>query len=273
MSLINMARFRYNFTESAPSWITTGDGKLVQYTHGRVLDTFLERVRQSALSRFPGVTETDGTLSLIGETRNLSQGLSEPDDRFQARLGEWLEPHSLKAKGAYYPFLTQMHAVLGMPVGALVKLVTRNGFIAAWDGASFTTDETFNAATSTNNGFWVGAGAPSLDAGLWAYAYVVVENYASWSLPTTLLIGDPALWGGALGTTDEVLGLGGAKFSQLIDLRDFVREWFPLGVTPVALLFNAAAASPFPETGIDTGSEDAPNYTALVPSNLVVIDL
>jgi hypothetical protein len=267
-----MARFRYDYLASTPSWLRTGDGELVQYTQGRVIDLFLERVRQSALARLPYSTQDIDSLGLIGSSLGFIRGSSETDDQFRTRISEWLEPHSHRTKGGYLALLRQITLVLGLPSGTRVKVVTRNGFWVSYSGGlSVTYGRLTSVVTGTNNGFWVGPDA--LPANNFAYAYIVIENHPAWSLPTSLLLGDPALWGGALGATDEVIGLGGAKGKEISDIRNLVPEWFPLGVGPVELLFNGNPAQPFPETGVDSGTAGLPNYATVTPTNLVRIPL
>lgn len=268
-----MSRFRYNFSAAGPSWVTTGDCELVQYTHGRVIDCFMERVRQSALARLPYSTVNSSSLGLIGGGLGFSRGSSETEDGYRARTSEWLQPWSLKSKGGYLALLRQIALILGVPVGTRIKVVTRNGFWVKYIDNVITYGWLTSAVTGTNNGFWVGAGAPSLIAKLWAYVYIVIENHPAWGLPTGALLGDPALWGGALGATDEVIGLTGAKAAEIADLRDIVNEWLPTGVEKIELLFNGNPAQAFPETGVDSGTADAPNYSTITPSNLVRVIL
>jgi hypothetical protein len=268
-----MVRFRYNFKGLGPAWLTTDDGELVQYTIGRMLDLFSERVRQSLLARFPGSAVNDEAIDLVGDTRTFVRGAIETVDRFKVRIAAWLQPESLKSKGGYLALLTQVYSVLDLPAGTRLKIVTRNGLITQLVDGVFSYGTLSSVVTSDNNGFWVGAGVQALP-GPFGFAYLVVENHPDWGLTTGLFIGDAGLWGGDLsGSTGELIGITGAKYEEIADLKALVREWIPLGINPVELLFNANPAQPFPETGVDSGTLGLPNYAAATPANLVRIPL
>lgn len=90
-----------------PGWLQTGEGELVQFVEGLILDAFAERCHQSAYLMLPSVTPSDA-LDKIGADRGLPRGFIEPEDSYRERLRRWRWPRGHRVRGNATGLLEQV---------------------------------------------------------------------------------------------------------------------------------------------------------------------
>lgn len=93
-----MKRFRFIWKFLVPGWLQTGDGELVQWVEGLLLDAFAERCHQSAYLMLPSLAPSDA-LDKIGSDRGIPRGFIEPEDSYRERLVRWRWPRGHRVRG------------------------------------------------------------------------------------------------------------------------------------------------------------------------------
>jgi hypothetical protein len=116
-------RFRRAFYRLAPRWLTSGEGELVWYSIGLVLDGMAQRFDDSLRARMPTYAPDDA-LSYLGRDRKIRRGLSEPRATYASRLIRYLD--FLRFQGNPYALMDQLHAFIGKS-GVVLRTVDRRG--------------------------------------------------------------------------------------------------------------------------------------------------
>lgn len=183
-----------------PSWLF---GPVTQ-SHATILDESVARVRAGLEARFPSRAQPDAN-ALTGADRGIPRGRSETDAHYAQRLIAWRYPRGHRVRGSAFALLNQVSEYFGgMFCFTVDKQRTYHersaegveafsyGLAWAWDS-----DTTHLAR------FWLG----------------LVPGSVMSAQPD---LGDPALWGGALGTPGYSIGQIGALPGD----RDAIRALF-----------------------------------------------
>ncbi len=102
-----MRRFRSIWKSLVPGFLQRGEGELVQYVEGLLLDAFAERCHQSAYLMLPSVAPSDA-LPRIGADRGILQGFVEPEAAYRERLRLWRWPRGHRVRGNATGLLEQV---------------------------------------------------------------------------------------------------------------------------------------------------------------------
>lgn len=218
--------FRSIFRRLLPHWLLDGDGEKVHYSHALLFDAMSERLRQGIRARFPADAPEDA-LALIGRDRRITRGFAEPSDNYRLRLPGFLNEWRLA--GAAWPMLHQLLGYCGYLAGGMVvRTVDNRGNWNTIDAAGAT-------SSRPNAGNWNWDGDVDKWARFWPILYPPAEL---WTQGPTL--GDPDLWGGAIGTPGYTVG-STATPEQVAAVKHIVREWKPAGTRcpKVVVAFDA----------------------------------
>jgi hypothetical protein len=215
--------FRSLFRKLLPHWLLAGDGEKVHWSHSVVFDGMMERLRQGIRARFPADAPEDA-LARIGRDRRITRGFDESSDNYRLRLPGYLTDWG--QAGAPWPMLRQLVGYCG--VAMISRTVDNRG---NWHTRSADGAET----SLLDQGNWDWDGDTSKWARFWPILYPPAEL---WTAGPTL--GDPALWGGALGTPGYTVG-STATPEQVAAVKNLVREWKPAGsrCPKVVIAFDA----------------------------------
>lgn len=226
-------RWRRSFYKLVPSWLSTGDGEKVLYSIGRLTDGFIERARASLTARFPSYSGPTG-LALIGKERGIVPGRTEDSAGYARRLIEWRGERGHLVRGSPFALLRQVWAYFG---GMRCQTIDYNGnvFEVARDGTETVVHgATWNWSDDTRRPrFWV-----------------VIYPEPADGFGAQPDFGDPALWGGALGTAGYTVGQTGATIGDSRMFRglfDSEHPWNPAGTLPEWLIISLDGSPPVPD--------------------------
>ena len=151
--------FRNIWRFMIPGNFHRGDGELVQYTEGVMLDAFAEACRQMAWLMFPSKAPSDA-LKRIGEDRGIPRGFAEPEASYRERLIAWRYPRGHRIRGNAVGLLEQIAAVFGGAVEAHTVDARGTRYTRAADGTITVTrgvawDWDGSGATPNWARFWV----------------------------------------------------------------------------------------------------------------------
>lgn len=232
MTLTGIAhRFRdFVYRTAQPSWMTTGESELVQYSLGVAVDGALERMRLSYEAGNP-TTAPEDALRFMGRDRRIRRGRSEPAASYAVRLVRYLDDH--KTQGNPFALMDQLYAYL-QTAGVTLRTVDRRGnwFTRAADG-------TRGYALNRANWDWDGGALTSFTR-FWVVIYSDTGPWtAQWLHGTP---GAAATSGTTTATADEIAGV-----------MAIVKEWKPAGTRCEWVIVSFAAPGGFlgPETGDD----------------------
>ena len=202
-----MATFRSIIRALGPRWLTDGDGELVLHAVGTLADAFAERAKLGLLARFPSTSPSDA-LPLIGADRRIVRGISEGAESFAERLRGWLT--SWRSAGSALSVLRQLR---GYMLGATptLRIVDNTG--------NWTTLSTSDVASWALRGAWNWDG---LSARWWRFWTIIDSSSGPFTAGPN--IGDPSLWGGAIGTPGYTIGTT-ATPEQIASIRAIVNTW------------------------------------------------
>lgn len=209
------SRFRRAFKKLMPSWLTTGEGELVHFSLGIVIDAFAERWRQGVLARFPTHGPEDA-LAASARDRKIIRGINESAEDFALRLLPWLDDH--KKRGNPYALLEKLRAYCGP--GVRVRTVDARG---NW----YTIDRDGTRTAELDTGTWEW---DAMDPARWSRFWVIIyptSDGVPWEI-TPDTIGDPGLWGGVLAGPELTVGTT-ATPEQVSKVRTIIRDWQPDG--------------------------------------------
>lgn len=215
-----------------PRWLTTGEGRLVNYTLDLLKDAFVKRIYLGLLARFPqdpndptgATTAPTDALAAMGRDRRVVRGISDTDASYAARLLLWLDDR--KTCGNPFTLMRQLAGYCGST--ASFRTVDNSG---NWYSRSATGVETSSIAASNWN--WDGSTTA------WSRFWVIVYPGGLWTAETSLWGGGGATWGetGTLGTT--------ATQEQVSKVLAIVEDWKPAGTLgAVIIAIDPATFSP-----------------------------
>lgn len=102
-----MKHFRSVWKFLVPGWLQRGEGELIQYVEGLLLDAFAERCHQSVYLMLPELAPSDA-LDKIGSDRGIPRGFIEPEDSYRDRLRRWRWPRGHRVRGNATGLLEQI---------------------------------------------------------------------------------------------------------------------------------------------------------------------
>lgn len=206
----------------------TEEGEKALAAIGVVLDMANERSEQGLYARFP-THATPTALATIGRDRKIRRGKGESNASYAARLIEWRLAH--KTRGSAFALLRQIRAYFANSGGVACRTVDMRG---NWYSIDYDGVQTY----AWNLGDWNWDDAPPTPN--WARFWVIIYTdrlVPAWNYSTPLL-GDPTLWGGALGNAGYVLGMTTAQRADFTTMQLLCREWKPAGTFPEWLIFT-----------------------------------
>jgi hypothetical protein len=242
----------------APSWLTgRGEGEKVAFTLEWLLDAFLERLRQGLNSRFPS-RAGESALALIGGDRGLLRGRDETRAAWVERLKAWRTPRTHRVRGNAYEALVQVWHYWGGIYAATIDSHGLRHVIDADDSpdvdaladpdtvVSWTdlTDPSASGFAVTCNWDWTNTSIQ------WSRFWLVLRPTAAQAVGPQPDFGDPALWGGAIGTPGYTLGQTGVTPDDVTAMRALFQElaWNPRHTQPEWLVLGLdPGATPVPD--------------------------
>ena len=199
---------RQAMLETAPPWLQDGDGAKLLYAMGAMLDADVEWTRIGIQARFPSY-ETDDVLAEIGRERRIIRGAFEDAPTYAARLRRWLD--DWKLAGNPFAILRQIKAYLD-PYVVPMRIVNNGG---SW----YTLNPDGSREYEIANANWDWDAQPAQWSRFWVILYPPAELWTR--LPD---VGDPALWGGAIGTDGYTVG-STATPDHVASIRQIVDQW------------------------------------------------
>jgi hypothetical protein len=207
-----------------PSWLTgKGDGDKIAYTLEALADVFVERIRLGLEARMPG-RAGDSALRLITGDRGLLRGRSETEAELAPRLKAWRTPRTHAVRGNAYEALLQIWYYWGGIYAATVDAHGLRHVIEADDAPDVDTlpnPDTLAVWLDGGNTAWDGAD-PDVQ---WSRFWIILRPPASMGVEATPDLGDPDLWGGALGTPGFTLGQVGVTPDDVSAMRALFQEY------------------------------------------------
>jgi hypothetical protein len=229
--------YRRIFYKLVPPWLTSGDGELVLYSIGLMLDAFTERARQGLDARFPSRTGASA-LALIGAERGIPRGRTELAEHYAARLTAWRNPRGHRARGSAYALLEQISEYWG---GALqCGTVNNRGRWHIRDAAGALTHGDFPAWS------WDG------DAASWSRFWIILQPAPAVGIaPWGPLLG---AWGNSLQPGNgHTLGQSGVTPEDVAAMRRLLVApiaWKPAGTQTDYAVIDVAGGTPIEPLGL-----------------------
>lgn len=190
-----MARnFRQLYPHLVPAWASAGEGGAVLHTIATLLDASAARLYDGLVARFPS-RAGDDALELHGRMRGILRGRREAREHYAARLKRWRYPRGHRVRGGAFALLEQLSQYWG---GVTVRLTTATGkrVILRSDGSE----------GRTTGESWTWDSRPASD---WSRFWIEIFGDPA-GLGQQPSLSDPELWGGALGTEGETVGIRGS---------------------------------------------------------------
>jgi hypothetical protein len=216
-----------------PSWLSSGDGGKVLDTLTSQIDDSVDKMRESLVARFPSYAQDDA-LTLIGRDRGIPRGRSETSEHYAQRLIGWRYPRGHRVRGSAFALLNQVSEYFGG--------------IAAWT-IDWKLNRHVRAADGTESFSYGWPWAWDTDTAHKARFWIVIEPPAS-AMQVQPGFGDPALWGGAVGTPGYSIGQLGATPNDRAAIAALFtgdRPWKPAGTRQQWLIVNLDGSSHTPD--------------------------
>lgn len=214
-----MSNYRTAFRKLVPTWLSTGEGELVLFSLGTLLDWTRDRVRLGLYARFPDYAPDDA-LAALGRDRMIMRGIGETAAEYAPRLKRWLDDHLIR--GNPWALLEQIRAYCNADV--VVRTVDRRG-----NWYTIAADGTRSVTRKAANWDWDGTAASS-----WSRFWVIIYPTAAdepWP--------DIPAWGGWSET-------GTATTEQVAAIRTICAQWKPAGTICewIIVAYDSASFSP-----------------------------
>lgn len=233
-----------------PRWITrdyvtrhgqtTETNSRVLYALGLVLGARLERVKKGIKARFPGGGAPEDALSEIGRDLKVVRGPDESRASYEVRLQRAID--DWRVAGTAWSILEQVRGYCS-PHEVVCKLVNNHGVVYTLeaDGSrSRERDATWD---------WDGLGVDGR-ARFWVIIYPTAAGLPWAQGPT---IGDPALWGGEVGTPGYTVGTT-ATPGDVQAIRRIIQTWkCPGRCVSVIIAFDDTKFVPGVDITADSG--------------------
>lgn len=240
-------RFR-RLLKFAPGFLINpeGDGERILFSLGKLCDAFAEKCLRGLEARFPSRTVPSANALTAGD-RGILRGRSESNAGLASRLIPWRNPRGHKVRGNAFESLLQIWHYWGGIYAATVDSHGLRHKIAAADSPNVNT-----MANPDTQPSWIGipfGDSTSWTSNLmnvhWSEFWIILQPKASDNIIAQPDFGDPALWGGALGTPGYTLGQQNVKIEDVTAMRALFQElkwgpgnaqpeWVVIGLDPLA---------------------------------------
>lgn len=206
------SRFRNIYKFLVPSWLSQDDGDKVLYSLALIKDAAVERLRQGLEARMP----TRASLSaneLSGKSRGIPRGRSETNEHYAARLLRWRWPGGHRVRGSAWALLEQISEYFG---GVKISSIDTTGrrHVRTADGTE---------SITSDPGDWLNWGSSAR----WWRFWLFFEPNTEISVEPQPDFGDPALWGGAIGTPGYSIGQVGLSVDDADGVKRLLRAPIP----------------------------------------------
>jgi len=204
-----------------PGWAYSGEGAAKLDSWAWTLDDGVARLREGATARFPSYS-ADDALALLGDDRGIPRGRDETSEHYASRLLRWRSPRGHRVRGNAFALLEQVAEYWGIADSGTLRTYDCSGNIFRLDGG---------VEYSSHGSAWRW---DSRSAAEWSRFWLEITS----TLPGVTYapdFGDPALWGGALGTPGYAVGVVGATSADFQAMRDLLyggHSWRPAGTQP-----------------------------------------
>lgn len=257
-------RFR-RLLKFAPGFLNNpdGDGERIMFSIGKLCDAFAEKMLRGLEARFPTRTVASANALTAGD-RMLLKGRSETNAAFAQRLIEWRNPRGHKVRGNAYEVLLQIWYYWGGIDASTVDSHGNRHTILATDTpdvdalpdpdvlSTWTETIVFPADIICN---WDDVSAETH----WSRFWIILKPTVAQAIAEQPDLGDPALWGGALGTPGYTLGQTNVTSDDVLSMRALFQElkWNPGHTQPEWLILDiAGTGDPEPESAWKYWSKD-----------------
>ena len=200
-----MKSLRDMYMTAAPRMLRGYNGQGLIWALAVIQDATLAWSLEALLAKYPSFASEE-SMALIAENRRLFRGFAEPKAAFALRAIGWLDAH--RRRGHCFALLEALAGYLA-PFKVPMHVVNDSGLWYSRDGDGV---ESWHRADPTNFD-WDGRKSKRT----WVILYPPPEL---WTAGPPL--GDPALWGGAVGSTAHTIG-STATPQQVADVRQIVR--------------------------------------------------
>lgn len=230
-----MPNFQSAFKALVPAWLSEGDGGLVLHSLAVMKDVFLASLRAGLEARFP-TKSGDSALTLTGDARGIIRGRSETSAHYAARLKRWRFPRGHRVRGDAFALLEQISEYFG---GIHCRTIDIAGNVHDRTAAGV---ETFSYANA-----WDWDGEPPSPN--WGRFWVILYPNPEAPMAVQPNLGDPALWGGALGTAGTTIGQTGVTADDVNAVRWLMsrRNWKPAGTLGEWIIVSLDGTDPAPD--------------------------
>lgn len=127
-----LVTFRDSLLQAVPRWLKLGRIGTLIYALGVHIDALGDQLVEGIRRRFPGL-DSDDSLSLIGNERQIPRGPAETTPNYSARLREWLDTH--RTRGDPYTMLDQLYKFFSGTISADLQFWTGTVYHLASNGA------------------------------------------------------------------------------------------------------------------------------------------
>ena len=202
--------FRETLNAYLPPFLRTSYAYRYMWTIASLADAGVEFAYQGFYAKLPGYG-TPTALPLIGRDRVMRRGFDESDESYGARLAQWLP--TKRTMGNAFSIMRQVKGYLS-PHTPKMRVVNASG---TW--YTLNSDDTveIHQTWPTQNFDWDGQNAT-----LYTRCWLIIYPPSSLWVPGPT-IGDPSLWGGAVGTTGYTIG-STATPEQVASIRAILAE-------------------------------------------------
>lgn len=215
--------FRTVFKFLVPGWLQTGQGEIVQWLEGLMIDAHLEACLQSAYLMLPSKAPGDA-LTRIGADRGIPRGFAEPEASYRRRLVQWRFPRGHRIRGNALGLLEQLAAAFGGAEDVLQTIDARG------------TRYTYSTGLAERGVPWNWdrqALTPS-----WARFWVFVRPTGAAPWPTFT----GGAWGARVGTPGVCVGMSGVHPGLMAAVIQLVKVqrlgWTPAGRRPIYMIVD-----------------------------------
>lgn len=230
-------KLRSWFKSAMPSWQSGGEGEAVFWSLLRLADAVLLRSKLATYLHFPTKAGPDAN-AIHGKTRNIGKGRSETDAHYATRLAHYRYPRANRVRGNAFAALDQIVEYFATADGATsvrCYIVTERRAVSMRGSSEFLlTDspeyERDAELTAYNYADWFSWDGKDSDVYWSRFLVYITPNPQLPEITETPDLGDPALWGGAIGTPGYVIGMSGWTPADTVAMRKLFygrRAWKP----------------------------------------------
>ncbi len=230
-------KLREWFKSAMPSWQSSGEGEAVFWSLLRMGDALLLHSKQALYAHFPTKTGPSANAK-HGQVRGIVKGRSESNANYAQRLTQYRYPRGQRVKGNPFAVLDQIveyWATADRKTSVRCYIVTEMGAVQMRGATQIylpdtpvysrdveLTDYQYSLAFS-----WDGKDSETYWSRFLVY---ITPNPQLPGIAATPNLGDPTLWGGAVGTPGYVIGMVGWTPADTVVMRKLFydrRQWKP----------------------------------------------